>query len=215
MGSEYDASCFNLPRTGNYFTNRNGNKLHFRYKYSNSLLPCKSVVFYAHGYGSHVNGPVIGSAVDYLNKNGIAVFCLDFEGHGYSTGLRCYIPEFDQLPIDFLQFVQLIMKDTLPPVERPTKETELCIEYDATHSIDWFTSIRSLPFAFLGASMGGATITIAALKCNVYSNFKGIVTLAPALSISKPSWLICTLLKYTVGILNPTGHMPPSMNKTL
>ena len=74
-------------------------KLHYRY-----YLPkgdVKGVAVHLHGIGGNVSnglivddrklGPTLLS--DELNKQGIALYCLDQYGHGFSEGVRFLIPE--------------------------------------------------------------------------------------------------------------------------
>lgn len=106
------ATEFNNPKTNNYFTNAQGNLIHFHFAYSN-YEPAEAVCFFAHGYGGHSNGPVAQEMAKYLNERHIAVFFMDFQGHGYSTGDRAHMTCHTHLTADLIQFIHLILVDEI------------------------------------------------------------------------------------------------------
>ncbi|KAK6149947.1 hypothetical protein DH2020_017472 [Rehmannia glutinosa] len=59
----------------------------------------KGLVFLCHGYGIECSITMKGSGIR-LAKAGYAVYGIDYEGHGKSSGIQCYIPSFDDLVND-------------------------------------------------------------------------------------------------------------------
>lgn len=156
-----------------------------------------------------------------MNDNQIVVFAIDFHGHGYSTGIRAYMESINDLEDDLLRFIKLILRDELIEnfiynsnfISNNKISNELPI---MTHNIQfnenlnkiWFENIRNLPYFLVGQSMGGAVVTMASRHLfNNYPNYIGTIGLAPSFSVNKPHWLIIEILRYTFGLLNPTGEM--------
>jgi len=236
------ATEFNNPKTKNYFTNAKGNLIHFHYGYSNTK-PAEAVCYFVHGYGGHTNGPVVQTMTKYLNEHKIAVFCMDFQGHGYSTGDRAYMTSYVDLTADLTQFVDLVLSDEeivmlndsvhssntdtgssttqAPDRHSPAVPADMAhFEFDNTkgYSKEWLLGIRTLPFFMLGQSMGGALLSVCAntIMDKYPDSFLGIAMLAPALTIGKPHWLVIEAMRYTVALLNSKGEMPSQKaNNTL
>ncbi|KAG8385515.1 hypothetical protein BUALT_Bualt03G0053300 [Buddleja alternifolia] len=59
----------------------------------------KGLIFLCHGYGMECSISMRGCGIR-LAKAGYAVYGIDYEGHGKSSGLECYIPNFDDLVND-------------------------------------------------------------------------------------------------------------------
>ncbi|XP_057764440.1 caffeoylshikimate esterase-like [Salvia miltiorrhiza] len=59
----------------------------------------KGLVFLCHGYGLECSVSLRGCGIR-LAKAGYAVYGIDYQGHGKSSGLQCYIPNFDHLVND-------------------------------------------------------------------------------------------------------------------
>ncbi|KAG9156963.1 hypothetical protein Leryth_009015 [Lithospermum erythrorhizon] len=74
-------------------------------------LPCnsspKALVFLCHGYGMECSNfmKVVGIK---LASYGYAVFGIDYEGHGRSSGARCYIKKFDNLVNDCSEYFESV-----------------------------------------------------------------------------------------------------------
>ena len=197
------AEAFNEPKTDNYYRNSRGNNLHFRYNCQN-LSTCEGVMFFLHGYAGHVNGPGIGNMLNYMKGHSIAVFCMDFEGHGYSEGERAFIQSRDDLIGDFLGFINVILKEEI----KPGMETA---GFDKSFDINDLAHIRSLPFGIMGSSMGGAITALVSNALTEYPGYCGSVLLAPALSINPPHWLLVEFVRYTLGSIAPASIMPSGL----
>ncbi|PIN04575.1 Lysophospholipase [Handroanthus impetiginosus] len=63
------------------------------------LSSLKALVFLCHGYGMECSNFMKGVGTK-LASEGFAVFGIDYEGHGRSTGARCYIKSFDNIVTD-------------------------------------------------------------------------------------------------------------------
>ncbi|KAL0547553.1 hypothetical protein IC582_017493 [Cucumis melo] len=63
----------------------------------------KALVFLCHGYGMECSGFMRGCG-HRLATSGYAVFGMDYEGHGRSSGARCYIKKFENIVNDCYAF---------------------------------------------------------------------------------------------------------------
>lgn len=68
-----------------------------------------SVVVFLHGYAEHSGR--IAHVAQLLNKQGIAFFTYDYEGHGKSDGLKADIREFSYLVDDAQQFLKSVQEE--------------------------------------------------------------------------------------------------------
>lgn len=92
---------FNLPKTKNFFINKNNLKIHYR---ENLNQNSKKFIFYIHGYNSNCNRNITNICPD-MN------FCsYDIQGHGYSEGEFALIENVKSLIDDANQFIQLMLK---------------------------------------------------------------------------------------------------------
>jgi alpha-beta hydrolase superfamily lysophospholipase len=197
------AEAFNKPKTANYFRNTRGNRLHFRHN-CNNLDACLGSIFFLHGYAGHVNGPGIGGMIKYMNDRNIAVFCMDFAGHGYSEGERALIEEREHLIEDFLGFINFILKAEVTP-QMDTAG------FDEHFDISQLSRIRALPFSVMGSSMGGAVTALVSNALTEFPAYCGSILLAPALSINPPHWLLVEFMRYTFCTVTPAGILPSVM----
>lgn len=196
---------FNYPITANFFRNNRGNKLHFRYKIGKGgPEACLGSLFFLHGYAGHVDGPSIGKLIDYMSDRNIAVFCMDFEGHGHSEGERALIQDRQHLIEDFLGFVHFIMQSA----DVPTSDSA---GFDPDFDLSALNRLRVLPFGVMGSSMGGAVTALVSNDLMKYPTYSGSILLAPALSINPPNWILVELLRHTVCYFTPTALMPSGL----
>lgn len=81
--SHRSALEFNLPKEDNFFVNSRGQRLHLRTFLPNNSSEIRAIMFWYHGYASHVNGPTLVKVATGLAENGFAVIAVDQHGHGY------------------------------------------------------------------------------------------------------------------------------------
>ncbi|KAH6799734.1 hypothetical protein C2S51_036218 [Perilla frutescens var. frutescens] len=67
----------------------------------------KALVFLCHGYGMECSNFMKGVGIE-LASHGYAVFGIDYEGHGRSSGARCYIKRFDNIVNDSSQYFKSV-----------------------------------------------------------------------------------------------------------
>lgn len=205
-----DAHAFNDPKTSNSFVNKRGISLHFRYNLvcdpEGKPSSAMKLLFFLHGYGGHINGPTYRKMTSFMNSKNVAVFSIEFEGHGHSQGERALIYSHEDLMEDFLHFVSLILVEDITNSD--------IINLDKSSDRLEILKLRSIPFAVMGQSMGGAVATLVSNSLMSFPMFKGAILLAPALSFSTISPWIVEILRYTVGTFSPVSQMPPWLNKT-
>ncbi|CAE8627897.1 unnamed protein product [Polarella glacialis] len=88
-----DLTNYMLPPTPHFFTFEAGSK---RLQIRNALPACnphlvRGLIFFLHGYGAHINRPMLHQWLQRLAAAGYAIFSFDFPGHGYSPGERAYV----------------------------------------------------------------------------------------------------------------------------
>ncbi|KAF7820014.1 caffeoylshikimate esterase-like isoform X2 [Senna tora] len=180
----FKTPCEGLKMKESYEVNSRGIEI-----FTKSWLPetrkPKAAVFYCHGYGdtctfffegmwlvlrtfSYING-----IARKLVSSGYGVFAMDYPGFGLSEGLHCYIPSFDTLVDDVIEYYSKIK-------ENP--------------------EFRSLPSFLFGQSMGGAVVLKIHLKQP--KAWDGAVLVAPMCKIAEdmtPPWLLAQIL---IGVAN-------------
>ncbi|RHN82421.1 putative 2-acylglycerol O-acyltransferase [Medicago truncatula] len=128
-------------------------------------VPIKGALFFCHGYGSTCTFFFEGIA-RRIAASGFGVYAMDFPGFGLSEGLHGYIPSFDDLVDDVIEYYTKIKA-------RP--------------------EARDLPQFIFGQSMGGAIALKAHLKePNVWD---GVILVAPMCKISEGMLPPTTILK--------------------
>ncbi|XP_045807478.1 caffeoylshikimate esterase-like isoform X1 [Trifolium pratense] len=125
----------------------------------------KGALFFCHGYGSTCTFFFEGIA-RRIAASGFGVFAMDFPGFGLSEGLHGYIPSFDDLVDDAIEFYTKIKA-------RP--------------------EVRDLPQFIFGQSMGGAIALKAHLKQP--NDWDGVILVAPMCKISEGMLPSTTILK--------------------
>ena len=176
------------------FVNANGLTLAARLweatsKGSDQMRP---FVIFLHGIGAHVNrvprnesGAVLGDeyVANYFLRQGFNFYSFDMEGHGFSQGERIYIRDWKSYMADAEQFLDLVKR-------RAPKGT---------------------PYFLMGESFGGALSVALGSKLwgisdeniNVFKDFKGVLLVAPALSVDMPSPVIVFILRYLLAPIMP------------
>ncbi|PKA48525.1 hypothetical protein AXF42_Ash017424 [Apostasia shenzhenica] len=144
----------------------------------------KALIFLCHGYAMECSISMRGTAIR-LVKAGFAVYGIDYEGHGKSSGLQGYVPSFDGLVDDCLHHFKSIC-------EKPENKKKQ----------------RFL----LGESMGGAVALLLHRKAPVYWN--GAVLVAPMCKIAdemKPHPVVINILKKLSNVI-PKWRIIPTQD---
>ncbi|KAI0501980.1 hypothetical protein KFK09_016925 [Dendrobium nobile] len=144
----------------------------------------KALIFLCHGYAMECSVSMRETATR-LVKAGFAVYGIDYEGHGKSTGLQGYVPSFDGLVDDCLNHFMSIC-------EKPENQKKQ----------------RFL----MGESMGGAVALILHRKAPVYWN--GAVLVAPMCKIAeemKPHPVVINVLSKLSKVI-PTWRIIPTQD---
>eukprot|EP00897_Mesotaenium_endlicherianum_P005458 jgi/Mesen1/4940/ME000247S04220 len=128
----------------------------------------RGLVFYCHGYGDTCNYFFDSVAVELATAQ-YAVVAVDYEGHGQSQGLHGYIPRFETIIDDVMEYTQSIRERA---------------EY------------RGLPCFLFGESMGGAVAL--KVHRRQPQAWDGAILLAPMCKISEdvyPPAVVVLVLK--------------------
>ena len=176
------------------FVNGNGLTLAARLWETNSKgsEQMRPFVVFLHGIGAHVNrvprnesGNVLGDeyVAKYFLRKGFNFYSFDMEGHGFSQGERIYIKDFKSYMADAEQFLELVKR----------------------------RSPKGTPYFLMGESFGGALSVALGAKLwgindkniNVFKDFKGVLLIAPAISVDMPSPVIVFILRYLLAPLMP------------
>ncbi|KAL2621134.1 hypothetical protein R1flu_001339 [Riccia fluitans] len=142
----------------------------------------KGLIFLCHGYGMECSVYTRETGMR-LAIAGYAVYGIDYEGHGKSEGLQCYIPKFDQLVAD----CEAYFKSITEREEYVDKPRFLC-----------------------GESMGGAVAILVSKRDPSF--WSGLVLVAPMCKISekiKPPPVVTAILKRMCRVI-PTWRIVPT-----
>ncbi|KAI4321293.1 hypothetical protein MLD38_034694 [Melastoma candidum] len=166
-----DHVLFKMPSDGlqmdeNYVVNSRGVEI-----FTKSWIPVaskpKAVVCYCHGYGDTCTFFFEGIARK-LASSGYAVYSMDYPGLGLSEGLHCYIPSFDLLVDDVIEYFSQVKKNL---------------------------AFGVLPSFLFGQSMGGAVALKVHLKQP--TAWDGAILVAPMCKIADdmyPPWVVTQVL---------------------
>ena len=163
-----------------YFETKRGDKLHCC-KHLPSTPP-RGVIIFQHGIAAWTgntfefpNGDKVNKSLlaDMFVKAGFALYSMDLLGHGLSEGLRFYIPNGDwTINLDELrEFTELVTRE---------------MKDDNT------------PFFLMGESYGACLALHLARELQdqeVYSNFKGVAVIAPAIIGDLPPPIVVFVLR--------------------
>ncbi|XP_077234418.1 caffeoylshikimate esterase-like [Tasmannia lanceolata] len=144
----------------------------------------KALIFLCHGYAMECSISMEGTGT-WLAKAGYAVYGVDYEGHGKSSGLQGYIPSFDDLVNDCSDYFTSICEK---------KENKMKLRY------------------LLGESMGGAVVLCLHRKKPKF--WDGAVLVAPMCKIAeemKPHPLVINVLSKPCRII-PTWKIIPTQD---
>lgn len=166
--------------------------LHYR-KFAPKDTPVKGVVIYQHGIQAHSG---IGYTIDddtkltnyallgeRLAEHGFALYLCDMRGHGFSEGLRFYVPDYSVNVDDLRNFCQHVVSN-----EGETKDLPL----------------------FLGGDSYGATLCLHVSRYwqdhpdQCPPGYRGSIVTAPAIYGDLPPYPVVFVLRYILKPLIPT-----------
>uniref|UniRef100_A0A5B7ARS0 Serine aminopeptidase S33 domain-containing protein n=1 Tax=Davidia involucrata TaxID=16924 RepID=A0A5B7ARS0_DAVIN len=166
-----------------FISNSRGMKL-FTCRWLPESRKPKALIFLCHGYAMECSISMRGTGTR-LAKAGYAVYGMDYEGHGKSSGLQGYIPCFDDLVTDCSDHFTSIS-------ERKENMKKLRI--------------------IMGESMGGAVVLLLHRKKPDY--WDGAVLVAPMCKIAddmRPNPMVTSVLTKLSGIV-PTWKLIPTQD---
>ncbi|OAY71912.1 Caffeoylshikimate esterase, partial [Ananas comosus] len=173
----------NIRYEEEYITNSRGMKL-FTCRWLPQNTPPKALIFLCHGYAVECSITMRETGIR-LAKAGYAVYGMDYEGHGKSSGLQGYIPNFDDLVGDCSTYFMSV-----------------CEKHE---------NKKKLRF-LLGESMGGAVALLLHRKEPTYWN--GAVLVAPMCKIAdemKPNPIMINILRKLSNIV-PKWKIVPTQD---
>ncbi|KAL6980458.1 acylglycerol lipase [Sarracenia purpurea var. burkii] len=144
----------------------------------------KALIFLCHGYAMECSISMKGSGTR-LARAGFAVYGMDYEGHGKSSGLQGFVPSFDDVVTDCSDHYTSIS-------ERKENKNKLRV--------------------LMGESMGGAVALLLHRKKPTYWN--GAILVAPMCKIAdemKPNPVVVNLLS-KLSRLIPTWKIIPTQD---
>ncbi|BBN11070.1 acylglycerol lipase [Marchantia polymorpha subsp. ruderalis] len=142
----------------------------------------RALVFLCHGYAMECSNYTRETGMR-LARAGYAVYGIDYEGHGKSEGLQCYVPSFDQLVADCDEFFRSVL-DREEYINKPR-------------------------FIY-GESMGGAVAILVSQRNP--SLWNGLILVAPMCKISekmKPPGIVTSILMKVCHFI-PTWKIVPT-----
>jgi len=151
---------------------------------SENLRP-KGWLLYLHGYGGHFNSWIRDHALEFV-KAGYLVSCMDYPGHGKSTGVFGLVESFETTMLCVKEFIMW-------------RRTE------SPHYHD-------LPFFVVGESMGGcaaATLYHDHLK-NSDVKVSGVIMIAPMCGVVDPPNPVLRVLLETFSLIFPEQQWVPT-----
>jgi alpha-beta hydrolase superfamily lysophospholipase len=184
----------NLPCTENFFFNERGKKLHFRMSLPTTGI--RAVLFYLHGYCSHINRPSQLYFSESMQRAGVATFSFDFEGHGYSEGEPALISSADEFIADVVVFIKAVYG-------HGSAECKMVGGPD----VNFVRAMSGRPYWVAGQSMGGGLAILSSMHLEGDPLFRGILLLAPAIIITSLPPMVRTLLSLTLFQCLP-GFLP-------
>ncbi|KAI5659890.1 hypothetical protein M9H77_28683 [Catharanthus roseus] len=179
MGSEID----NIKYEEEFIINSRGLKL-FTCRWLPKNVEPKALVFLCHGYAMECSISMKDTGIRLANA-GFAVYGMDYEGHGKSSGLAGYVPSFDDLVNDVSEHYSNVC-------ERKENVKKMRI--------------------LVGESMGGAVVLLLHRKKPEY--WDGAVLVAPMCKIAddmRPHPIVVNILT-KLSYLIPTWKIIPTQD---
>lgn len=174
-------NCMTM-RSSTEFICVRGYRLHARTFWPKDLKEVKGVVSFNHGYASHTSRPIHEHLAKRITNMGFVYLTHDMYGHGYSSGIRGYIPDSEILIESAVTMIYTVFDETFDNgrayIQKP------------------FTIAKTLPIFLIGHSMGGAVTIPAAKELQALGyNLAGCLFLAPMITLTKPpAWQKSLLL---------------------
>jgi alpha-beta hydrolase superfamily lysophospholipase len=142
------AAALPLKRVDERWLNRRGDDMHgVRWPLPRDAV--RAGLVFSHGY-NHRMSTFFDWLADRLAEHGIACFGTDHYGHGSSAGLPGFVPSFDDVVDDMLEWSGRVRRDFLPP---------------------------GTPLFIYGESLGGAVALLASRRAS--PQYAGAVLFAP------------------------------------
>ncbi|CAM9233043.1 unnamed protein product [Hapterophycus canaliculatus] len=207
----------NLPQSEEYFINSRGNVIHFRSYLPQSADAIKAVVLFSHGYGAHCNSPRKHQMGLAMPAQGVCMYQMDLEGHGYSGGERAYVEDYNSWVDDYRQLLELVAGDRMDAAHSgPASvgdEADGIAPYLFTSTAAQRKRLREVPIFIAGESLGGALSILLGLSLYetnhpLLPRFKGEVLLAPAIKGNPPPPMLVAALRHFVVPLVPRWQIP-------
>lgn len=160
-------------RSTNEFICVRGYRLHARTFWPKSSN-VKGVVSFIHGYASHVSRPIHEHLAKMITEMGFTYLTHDMYGHGFSNGIRGYVPDPKVLIESAVTMIYTVFDSETFDNGRAFIQKPYGIA-------------KNLPVFLIGHSMGGA-VTIPAAKelQSLGYNLAGCIFLAPMITLAKP-----------------------------
>jgi acylglycerol lipase len=139
----------------------------------------KGILVYIHGihshggHGGHINGQArdVSLLVEEFTALGLKVYSRDMYGHGFSEGTRFFIPSWQDMRDDVVNFIKLVA-DENPP---------------------------DLPIFLAGESLGGCMATIVAKELqDTIPNLDSALLICPAIEGDLPPFPVYQILRYVL-----------------
>lgn len=193
---------FNIPQSQEFVVGKRG-KIHIRTTWPKGDV--RGVVFYVHGYNSHISRPAHRHISAVLASGGFGYCGIDLYGHGYSDGSRGVV----DAPVNIVESVV---------------EAISAIYANSTSSINCSINFQrtkiqpETPLFLVGQSMGGAVVTLVAKTLNDHVGHivvKGIILLCPAIGIPPPPLVVRFILDNLIVPLFPQDSVPSWMSSSL
>eukprot|EP00752_Nemacystus_decipiens_P009718 g8678.t1 len=207
----------NLPQSEEYFINKRGHVIHFRSYVPESADAIKAVVLFSHGYGAHCNSPRKHQMGLAMPEQGLCMYQMDLQGHGYSGGERAYIEDYNHWVDDYRQLLELVAGDGMDASHSTSSEAG---DEAAGVPPHFFTAseahrkrLREVPIFIAGESLGGALSILLGLSLQesnhpLLPRFKGQVLVAPAIKGNPPPAMLVAALRHFVVPLVPRWQIP-------
>lgn len=188
--SELDS--INLPQSSEFFL-FNEYRIHARTYWPAETQEVKGIALFLHGYIAHSNRPTNEYMGKLLAAHGFIFLTFDFPGHGYSSGLKAYIPD----PALFIECGYTFLEKFYSAVKNRVKSDP---EQTYFFDIQQYCSLE-VPMFLMGQSMGGGFTVLLAdrlKESNSSFPFHGCILLCPLLAIKSPPIHMRMFLDYIV-----------------